>query len=76
MMRVWFSTGNVALYGLGHGLQYFRRLGHVGQYNVANACLTLMAHFDADSYLDLSTANLFVKSSAPAIWDARLSGFI
>src|SRR5262249_10541322 len=32
-------SGDVALYGLGHGLQYFRRLGHVGQYNVAKRLL-------------------------------------
>ena len=35
----------VALYRLGHGLQYFRRLGHVGQYNVAKCLLDIGGAF-------------------------------
>ena len=38
-------SGDIALYGFGHRLQYFRRLGHVGQYNVAKRLLDIDGAF-------------------------------
>src|SRR5215468_4935502 len=77
---VWFSTSDtrVTSPSMDSVMDFNISGGWVMSDNTTsrNACLTLMAHFDADSYLDLSTANLFVKSSAPAIWVARLSGFM